>query len=820
MKTGVLDSESSYLLLVNSINDYAIFMLNPGGFVASWNPGAERFKGYRPDEIIGKHFSCFYPPEAVRRGLHEKELKAAATDGKFESEGWRVRKNGKKFWANVIISALRDEKGKLLGFSKVTRDLTVRKAHEQEIARMSRLYSALAQVNQAIVRTNDRDEMFHKICRALVEFGGFHMAWIGWLNAETRQTRPVAQWGDTTNYLAQVTIYADDNRPEGRGPTGLAIREGRNYICNDFFRDPVTLPWREKAAMASFRASAAFPIRQGGVVCGALTVYSDEIGFFQDKEIALLEEAAGDVSFALDNFACVAAHQQAEQLVRQERELLRALLDNSPDNIYFKDRQSHFVRINEALARRFKLGNPAEAIGKTDFDMFGESHARQAYEDEQRIMETGGPMVGVEEKETWPDGSVTWVSTTKIPLRDEEGGITGLVGISRDITANKNLEEQIRQMQKMEAIGQLAGGVAHDFNNIMAVVQMQIDLLKTGADVTPAQLEAAEDIVKAVQRAKALTRQLLMFGRKQTPQPRDLDLNNSINDMTKMLRRTLGEDIQLQFKFAMQPLFVRADAGMMDQVLMNLAVNARDAMSKGGRLVIETSAADFDESVRVKSAQSRPGSFVCLSVSDTGCGIPPENLQHIFEPFFTTKEVGKGTGLGLATVFGIVQQHQGWINVYSEVGHGTTFRIYLPRLAGMAGQKTEPTALPAMRGGDETILFVEDDAPLRAVVRQILSKLGYRVFEADNGIEALEIWKQHRDEIHLLLTDMVMPGGINGIELAEELLKENPQLKIIYASGYSAEVAGKDFPLKEGVNFLAKPFVAHKLAQTIRNLLD
>ncbi len=390
----------------------------------------------------------------------------------------------------------------------------------------------------------------------------------------------------------------------------------------------------------------------------------------------------------------------------------------------------------------------------------------------------------------------------------------------RDITERRKLEAQFRQSQKMEAIGQLAGGVAHDFNNILAVIQMQADLLKNASDSSPAQLDFANEISAATQRAATLTRQLLLFSRKEILQLRDLDLNESINNMTKMLRRTLGEDVNMQFKFAMQPLFIHADAGMMDQVLMNLAVNARDAMPKGGRLVIETSAAEFDESVRAQSALARPGSFVCLSVSDTGCGIPAENLPRIFEPFFTTKEVGKGTGLGLATVFGIVQQHQGWINVYSEVGQGTTFRIYLPRLAKMSEQKNELPVSAPVRGGDETILLVEDDAFLRASVHKTLSQLGYRVLEAFNGVEALEMWKQHRDEIKLLLTDLVMPGGINGKELGERILKENPKLNVIYTSGYSAEIAGKDFPLEEGVNFLTKPFQAQKLAQIIRDNLD
>ncbi len=258
----------------------------------------------------------------------------------------------------------------------------------------------------------------------------------------------------------------------------------------------------------------------------------------------------------------------------------------------------------------------------------------------------------------------------------------------------------------------------------------------------------------------------------------------------------------------------------MDQVLMNLAVNSRDAMPNGGRLIIETSSVEFDESAASHSAQIRPGSFVCLTVSDTGCGIPLKNLPKIFDPFFTTKEVGKGTGLGLATTFSIVQQHQGWINVYSEVDQGTTIRIYLPRLAKISELELENVESAPIRGGNETILLVEDDIYLRASVNIALKKLGYRVLEAVNGMEALEVWKKNRDEIHLLLTDLVMPGGINGKALGEQLLQENPKLKVIYASGYSAEVAAKGFPLEEGTSFLTKPFQAQKLAQTVRKKLD
>ena len=406
------------------------------------------------------------------------------------------------------------------------------------------------------------------------------------------------------------------------------------------------------------------------------------------------------------------------------------------------------------------------------------------------------------------------------PVRDKHGKYYGRIWTFRDITEQRKLEEQYRQSQKMEAFGQLAGGVAHDFNNILAVIQMQAGLLKSESNLSLQQLEFAGDIEKAAERGANLTRQLLLFSRKQTMQSRNLELKDAIASMTRMLQRTLGEQIQLQFKLSKEPLAIHADPGMIDQILLNLIVNARDAMPKGGNIIIETSAVEFDEVTAPRTAQARPGSFVCLSVADEGCGIPPETLPRIFEPFFTTKEVGKGTGLGLATVFGIVQQHKGWINVDSEVGRGSTFRVYLPRLTGTSDTKFVRSSPASIPGGNETILLVEDESSLLNYIRIALSRLGYRVLEATTGGDALKVWDQHRDEIRLLLTDMVMPGGMTGKELAGQLQQQDPQLKVIYASGYSTEIAGKDFSLKDGVNFLAKPFEAHRLAQTVRNCLD
>ena len=499
---------------------------------------------------------------------------------------------------------------------------------------------------------------------------------------------------------------------------------------------------------------------------------------------------------------------------------LAAIVESSADAIISKTLQGVITSWNPAAEKMFGYA-AAEILGQPLLMLLPPERANEEVEILAGFAK--GELVRHFETVRLRKGGQRFdVAVTISPIKDAEGKIIGASKIVRDITELKNLEEQYRQAQKMESFGQLAGGVAHDFNNILAVVQMQVGLFKDDSRLSPEQVDCISEIGVSADRAAALTRQLLVFSRKEILQLRDLDLNQSINGMTNMLRRILGEHIEVQFRFSLQPLGIHADAGMMDQVLMNLAVNSRDAMPKGGQLIIETSAVNFGGTGRVPPAQGRAGAFVCLSVSDNGCGIPAANLTRIFEPFFTTKPVGKGTGLGLATLFGIVQQHKGWVNVESEVGRGTTFRIYLPRLDKIlpALPKVEHPKLSTLPGGNETILLVEDDDFLRPSVCNTLSRLGYHVIPVSNGIKALEIWQGRSDEIEMLITDLVMPGGMTGKHLGELFLKQKPKLQVIYASGYSAEIAGTDFPLKEGVNFLTKPFQTEKLARTIRDRFD
>ena len=519
-------------------------------------------------------------------------------------------------------------------------------------------------------------------------------------------------------------------------------------------------------------------------------------------------------------FVDITERKQAEDQLRRRTAFMKALVECALDGILVVDSQGKKIIQNQRLNELWKIP-PHIAENKDDAEQvqFVAKKMKDPGEFIKKVacLYAHPDMVTRDEIEL-VDGTV--LDRYSSPVEDKAGKYYGRIWTFRDITERRKLEEQFRQAQKMEAIGHLAAGVAHDFNNILAVIQLSAGLLQKGSNLSAEQLDFADQIQRAARRAADLTRHLLLFSRKQALELRDLDVNDVVTNITKMLRRILGEDIQMQFKYAPEPLLIHADGSMIDQVLLNLTVNARDAMPNGGQLIIETSAVEFDEITVAQSPEAQPGPFVCLSISDTGCGIPPEILPKIFEPFFTTKDVGKGTGLGLASVYGIVQQHQGWIKVYSEVGKGTTLRIYLPRLARPSDPEAIWSSLASVCGGNETLLLVEDESSVRTTIRIALSRLGYRTLEASSAVEALEVWNQHRGEIQFVLTDMLMPGGMNGKELVQRLRQENPGLKVIYTSGYCADIIGKDLLLQEGVNFLAKPFEAHKLAYTVRNCLD
>jgi signal transduction histidine kinase/HAMP domain-containing protein len=415
--------------------------------------------------------------------------------------------------------------------------------------------------------------------------------------------------------------------------------------------------------------------------------------------------------------------------------------------------------------------------------------------------------------------SCTHVGRARRWMPDEQTfalAVTNLLSTLIAQAERQRLEQQLRQGQKLEAIGRLAGGIAHDFNNILTVILGRIEEVTGDPNVPEYLRESVTDLSQNAQRAASLTRQLLTFSRQQAIEVRDVDLNAVVANVARLLHRVLGEDIEVSFKYSEQPLAVRADPGMIEQVLLNLAVNARDAMPDGGRLSIDTSLVEVWE----PAAALPPGKWTCVRVRDTGVGIAPEHLAHIFEPFFTTKDIGKGTGLGLATTYGIVQQHGGWIDVDSEVGKGTVFRVFFPWVAAQQPAMVHPQQPVSAPRGCETILVVEDEPSVRALVIKLLQDLGYRLLQAPSGPSALEVWREHGKAIDLLITDIVMPEGMNGVDLAERLRRSRPELKVIYTSGYLADLSHEDVSRHQSDAFIAKPFRLTELAKLVRRTLD
>ncbi len=539
-----------------------------------------------------------------------------------------------------------------------------------------------------------------------------------------------------------------------------------------------------------------------------------------------LRDGDGRVSGILTVTRDITAKRQAEAAQRQGEEQLRLIFDAVADGVVVQDRELGIIRCNAAAERI--LGLTADQMaGRSSLD----PRWRAVREDGQPFpgdehpavvaLRTGRPVRDVVMGVHLPTGALRWISINAEPLRDLRSDTPIVVSSFSDITARRLLQEQVWQAQKMEVVGQLAGGVAHDFNNILTAMSLNLQLVQLDGRLHAEVREPIQDLEAMTRRAARLTEQLLLFARRRVMKTEHFDFNTGITQVLSMLRRVLGEPIAIHLHLAPEALWLRADPGMLDQVVMNLCVNARDAMPAGGALTLETAAAEFETpgTFGAPHPQARPGRFACLRVSDTGSGMAPEVLAHLFEPFFTTKEVGKGTGLGLATVHGIVHQHQGWIEVESSVGRGSTFFVYLP-LAAPPADTPEPASRMPVRSGRGTILFVEDEPTVRQTTATMLRRIGYRVLEAAHGPEALGVWQREVAGIDLLLADLVMPEGMSGVELGETLRRSKPALGIVIISGYADEIVKGDDGTRANFTFVAKPFDFPALAEIVRQTLE
>jgi PAS domain S-box-containing protein len=512
----------------------------------------------------------------------------------------------------------------------------------------------------------------------------------------------------------------------------------------------------------------------------------------------------------------ITERKKAEDSLRKSENKYRTLLEHLPQKIFYKDRNSVYISCNKNYANDLRI-NLDEIIGKTDYEFFPKELVEKYRADDKRLMNLDRTEE-MEEKYVL-DGKEYFVHTIKTPIKDDKGNTIGVMGIFRDITEHKKLEDQLRHAQKMEAIGTLAGGIAHDFNNILNVIMgfgsIVMDML--GDDhVAKGHMK---EVIVAAERAVHLTKRLLLFSRKAVAEFKPVDVNEMIINMEKMLSQIIGEDINFVTDLMGAKAMVMADAGQMEQVLINLATNARDAMPKGGKLTISTEIKEVDDAYIAVYGYGKTGTYALISVTDTGTGMDAETQEKIFEPFFTTKGVGEGTGLGLAIAYGIIKQHDGYIKVYSKEGKGTTFKILLPVIeeAKARGQEIE-AAVPA-KGGTETILVAEDDAALRKLAKIVLESSGYTVITAEDGEEAITKYMGNRDKIQLVVLDMIMPKK-SGKEAYDEIKKISPDVKALFASGYTMDIITKKELLGEDMEIVVKPIPSKDLLRKVREILD
>ncbi|HTW58001.1 MAG TPA: ATP-binding protein [Terriglobales bacterium] len=691
-------------------------------------------------------------------------------------------------------------------------------AVNKELRRLNRALHALSACNQALAQAGSEQELLQQICDLIVRMGAYRMAWIGYaLPGEAKTVTPMAYAGHEDGYLTGIVVtWSDDD--SGRGPVGSAIRENQVWVVADTESDPRFAPWREAAVQRGYAALIALPLRVAGACFGALAIYSGQRGSFESSEVQLLSEMANNLAYGITAIRSQEEGRRATAALREAEAKYRQLVEEVPAISYLAEAGARGAFLYVSPQVRTILGyQQEECLADPSFwwnHLNPEDYEVARQED---TWEEGRPL-RVEYRMRRQDGQEVWLRDELVIVHDPMTGKRLTRGVLIDITERRQLEEQLRNAQQLEAVGRLAGGVAHDFNNILSIIMGHGELLLASAGEDARTRSGLEQIRRAADRAASLTQQLLAFSRKQVLQPKVLDLNEAVSDVQKMLARVIGEDIELIASLHPSLMAVKADPGQVEQVLMNLAVNARDAMPEGGKLIMETSNVELNPE-QARDLELAAGPYVMLKVIDTGQGMDAATLSHIFEPFFTTKPMGKGTGLGLSTVYGIVKQSGGSIEVRSDVGYGTEFSIHLPAENEAPRRPEARHANGQVTGGPETILVVEDEPDLRELTRIFLEGYGYRVLAASSAEQAMQTAGTFSEPIDLLLTDVIMPG-MSGRQLAEKLLAKRPQTKIVYMTGYTDDMVVQHKVLEPGTNLLPKPFTKFDLAERVRATLD
>ena len=787
-------AEAKYRSIVENAVE-GIFQTTPEGGYVSVNPALARMYGYSSPEQLMNSVSDIGHQVYVdpgRRAEFKRLMEQHDVVREFQYQVYR--RDGKRIWLSECARAVRDASGAILYYEGTVEDITERKRAEIE-------RQAISEIIHGVNVTPNLDELLRLVHQALGKV----------LYAENC----FVALHDPNSGMFHFPFFVDrfDSAPPpvkmGRSCAAYVFRTGRPVLITRPVFERLARQGEVELVGTPSPIWLGVPLRTPSQTIGVLVVqHYEDAGAYAERDLEFLASVGGQIALAIER-------KLVEEALRRSEANYRSLVHGAPYGICRVSTHGKLLDVNPALVEMLGYDSEAE-LKAVNMDV-------KVYRDpdERARLLRNRP-------ERFEGAEVVWKrkNDTLINVRlsgrlvHDPGGATDYYEmIAENITERRALENQLRQAQKMEAVGRLAGGVAHDFNNLLMVIKGHAELLLERLHGDDWQCHKAEQIQKAADRAAALTRQLLAFSRMQVLQPKVIDLNAVVTEMGKMLPVMIGEAIELSIVTSPELGRVKADPGQMEQVILNLAVNARDAMPNGGKLVIETQNCEMDEPFARRHPPMVAGRFVMLAVTDTGTGMDAETQTHIFEPFFTTKEKGKGTGLGLATVYGVVKQSGGFIWVYSEPGQGTTFKIYLPRLNDAADSPRAERVPAEAPEGSETILLVEDERDVREVARELLGMSGYTVLEAKNGAEAIEAAMRHSGPIHLLVTDMVMPG-MGGPELAARLASLRPEMKVVYMSGYTEYRSARQGDLDENAVLLTKPFTRSMLARTVREALQ
>jgi PAS domain S-box-containing protein len=754
------ESERRYAVTLNSIGD-AVIATDSRGCVTFMNPVAEALTGWQLSEAIGHTLSeVFHIINELTHAPAEdpvaKVLRLGTVIG-LANNTVLVARNGQEVPIDDCGAPIRDDDKHIAGVVLVFHDVTARRQSEQ----------ALTLFRELLDRTNDAIEVVDP------ETGRF---------LDVNETACLALGYSREEYLARSVF-------------DIEIASVQRSTWKAYVEDLRSSGSRVLEGLHRRKDGSTVPVE----------VNVNYIALERDYLVAVVRD--------------ITERKRAEETLRQAEANYRSIFDNAIEGIYQSTPGGRFLTANPALARMLGYSSPEELLNSV------QDIARQLWvEPERRVeytrsLEEQGLVQGFECQVYRKDGSKIWIALSTRVVHNSRDGVPYYEGAVVEITERKRLEEQFRQAQKMEALGQLAGGVAHDFNNLLTVISGYCDILLNDMRFEDPSRPMIDEIRRAGERAATLTHQLLAFSRKQLVAPRALDVNALVSNMEKMLRRLIGEHITLVTILSPDLGHVKADPGQIEQVVLNLVVNARDAMPRGGELTLETGNEELTGPLVPSQVDVRPGPFVKLTVRDMGSGMSTEVMARIFEPFFTTKEMGKGTGLGLATVYGIIKQHGGYIQVESEPGRGTTFHVHLPRIHEPVPSQGPDSGLALWRAGRETVLVVEDEEQVRRLTSRSLETGGYTVLEARDGAEALEVAERYQGSIDLLLTDVVMPG-MSGQELAERFYAARPSIKVLYLSGYTDDFNLFNEALGPGVATLQKPYTVRTLLRKVRDVLD